>query len=71
LRDFGFTENPSGMWSTIAEQDSRMYEEIEDLPALLKTRFIGLPENSALLGLVAAYDDGANDQGRNEIGMVQ
>jgi hypothetical protein len=41
------------MWSFSAGQDSRMYEEkIEDLPALLKTRLLGLPENAALMELV-------------------
>jgi hypothetical protein len=49
-----------------------MYEEkIEDLPALLKTRLLGLPENAALMELVAAFDDGVNDKGRKEIGTVQ
>jgi hypothetical protein len=71
LKDFGFTENPSGMWSYAAGKDGRQYEEVEDLPALLRTRFIGLPENAALLGLAAVYDDGVNDKGRKEIGIVQ
>jgi hypothetical protein len=68
LKDFGFPENPSGVWSVVPGKDSRQYEEIGDLSALLKARALGHPENTALLGLEGVYDDGVKRQAARSLG---
>ena len=63
LNKFGFSENRSGMWTSMPGKYTRRYEEIQDLPTLLRVRALGYPENAALLGWEAVYDDGVTNDG--------
>jgi hypothetical protein len=67
--DFPRSRKP--FWNVVNyPRESRHYEKIGDLSALLKARALGHPENAASLGLEAVYDDGVNEESRKEIGMV-
>jgi len=51
LNKLGFSENPSGMWTSMPGKYTRRYEEIQDLPTLLRVRALGISRECCFVGM--------------------